>query len=72
VAPLTGGTAVCAPAPERRQNSLPLTDSFFDLCKFSGIGSMEYKYDRRFGKFLWSSDRWPNRLSGGGLQLSTA
>jgi D-aspartate ligase len=49
--PLTGGTAVCVPAPEREAELVTLTNSFFDSCGFAGIGSMEYKYDRRFGKF---------------------
>jgi len=49
--PLTGGTASCMPAPDRRDELEALTEKFFDSCGFVGMGSMEFKYDQRRGRF---------------------
>jgi predicted ATP-grasp superfamily ATP-dependent carboligase len=49
--PLTGGTASCLPAPEQADELEALTNKFFDACGFVGLGSMEFKYDRRRGRF---------------------
>jgi predicted ATP-grasp superfamily ATP-dependent carboligase len=49
--PLVGGTASCAPAPDARDELLALTDAFFAALGFVGLCSMEYKRDRRDGKF---------------------
>src|SRR5438874_1067351 len=50
--PFVGGTASCVPAPERESAELKrLTDSFFSAVGFIGMGSMEYKRDRRDGQF---------------------
>src|SRR5207302_11116288 len=50
--PFVGGTASCVPAPERESAELKrLTDSFFFAVGFIGMGSMEYKRDRRDGLF---------------------
>jgi predicted ATP-grasp superfamily ATP-dependent carboligase len=48
---LTGGTASCMPAPEVSAELTALTDGFFDKAGFVGIGSMEFKRDRRDGRF---------------------
>ncbi len=49
--PLVGGTASCAPAPEAQDELVALTDAFFAAVGFVGLCSMEYKRDRRDGKF---------------------
>jgi D-aspartate ligase len=49
--PLVGGTASCVPAPEHANELTALTDRFFDLVGMIGICSMEFKRDRRDGKF---------------------
>ena len=49
--PLVGGTASCVPAPEAADELTTLTNRFFASVGFVGIGSMEYKRDRRDGKF---------------------
>jgi predicted ATP-grasp superfamily ATP-dependent carboligase len=48
---LVGGTASCIPAPEAGAELISLTDRFFGVVGFVGVGSMEYKRDRRDGKF---------------------
>jgi predicted ATP-grasp superfamily ATP-dependent carboligase len=49
--PLVGGTACCIPAPEAADALMQLTDRFFEAVGFVGLGSMEYKRDRRDGTF---------------------
>ena len=49
--PLVGGTASCAPAPDVQDELVALTDAFFAAVGFVGLCSMEYKRDRRDGKF---------------------
>ena len=49
--PLVGGTASCIPAPEYAAELESLTNEFFAASGFSGMGSMEYKRDRRDGRF---------------------
>jgi len=48
---LVGGTACCVPAPEVAEELIDLTSRFFGAVGFIGLGSMEYKRDRRDGKF---------------------
>jgi predicted ATP-grasp superfamily ATP-dependent carboligase len=48
---LVGGTASCVPAPEAAAELTDLTDRFFAAVGFVGLGSMEYKRDRRDGAF---------------------
>jgi predicted ATP-grasp superfamily ATP-dependent carboligase len=48
---LVGGTASCIPAPEAAEELIALTDAFFGRIGFCGLGSMEYKRDRRDGRF---------------------
>lgn len=49
--PRIGGTASCAPAWEHEAELARLTTKFFSRAEFTGMGSMEYKRDRRDGKF---------------------
>jgi D-aspartate ligase len=49
--PLVGGTAICTPAPEFASELESLTDRFFATVGFVGMGSMEFKHDRRDGRF---------------------
>ena len=49
--PLVGGTASCMPAREFAAELESLTERFFAAAGFAGIGSMEYKRDRRDGRF---------------------
>ena len=49
--PLVGGTASCVPAPEAAEELTRLTDRFFTRVGFVGLGSMEFKRDRRDGLF---------------------
>ncbi|HEX3653477.1 MAG TPA: hypothetical protein VHU18_11715 [Rhizomicrobium sp.] len=49
--PLVGGTASCIPAPEAAAALISATDKFFEAVGFFGIGSMEFKRDRRDGQF---------------------
>jgi predicted ATP-grasp superfamily ATP-dependent carboligase len=49
--PLVGGTATCMPAPEAEAELAKTTNRFFDAVGFVGLGSMEYKRDRRDGRF---------------------
>src|SRR4029077_16877616 len=46
-----GGTASCMPAPDAAGELPEMTDGFFSAVGFVGVGSMEYKRDRRDGKF---------------------
>jgi predicted ATP-grasp superfamily ATP-dependent carboligase len=48
---LVGGTASCIPAPEAAAELTKLTDDFFGTVGFLGVGSMEFKRDRRDGRF---------------------
>lgn len=50
--PLVGGTASCMPAPEAEAAIAGLTARFFETVKFAGLGSMEYKRDRRTGRYV--------------------
>jgi predicted ATP-grasp superfamily ATP-dependent carboligase len=49
--PLVGGTASCTSAPECADELTALTDAFFDSVGMVGICSMEYKRDRRDGRY---------------------
>ncbi|HUO98673.1 MAG TPA: hypothetical protein VMU01_08380 [Rhizomicrobium sp.] len=49
--PLVGGTATCMPAPEAEAELNETTSRFFAAVGFTGLGSMEYKRDRRDGRF---------------------
>lgn len=50
--PLVGGTASCMPAPEVKEELAALTARFFAATAFVGLASMEYKRDRRSGRFV--------------------
>ena len=49
--PQTGSTASCTVAPEADSELRHLTKAFFDKTRFVGMCSMEFKQDRRTGKF---------------------
>lgn len=49
--PLVGGTASCMPAPEFELELADLTNQFFAAVGFVGMCSLEYKRDRRDGRF---------------------
>jgi predicted ATP-grasp superfamily ATP-dependent carboligase len=49
--PLVGGTAFCMAAPEVAEELSACTDAFFRHGGFQGMGSMEFKRDRRDGTF---------------------
>jgi D-aspartate ligase len=49
--PQTGGTASCTAAPEESRLLEELTDRFFDRSHCVGMVSMEFKRDRRSGRF---------------------
>jgi predicted ATP-grasp superfamily ATP-dependent carboligase len=49
--PLVGGTASCVPAPDMAAELTALTGKLFDALSFVGLCSMEYKRDRRDGRF---------------------
>lgn len=49
--PLVGGTATCVPAPEVKEELIALTEQFFSAVGFIGLCSMEFKRDRRDGRF---------------------
>lgn len=49
--PQVGGTASCTPAPDVSHELIVLTNDFFDAVGFVGLGSMEYKRDKRDKKF---------------------
>ena len=50
--PDVGVTASCTAAPEARLILQPLTEAFFERVSFVGMGSIEFKRDRRTGEFL--------------------
>ena len=50
--PQTGSTASCTVAPEAESELRGLTKAFFDKAEFVGMCSMEFKQDRRTGKFF--------------------
>lgn len=50
--PQTGSTASCTAAPEVESELRPMTKAFFDKTQFVGMCSMEFKQDRRTGKFF--------------------
>lgn len=49
--PLVGGTAFCIAAPEAASSLIDLTNRFFTAVGFVGLGSIEYKKDRRDGVY---------------------
>lgn len=49
--PRIGGTASCIAAPEHAHELTIMTQRFFQRVGFEGMGSMEYKRDRRDGRF---------------------
>lgn len=49
--PAIGGTASCTAAWEYAEELAEMTASFFAATGFTGMGSMEYKRDRRDGRF---------------------
>lgn len=49
--PYIGGTASCISAPDQSEELTRITVDFFRVAGFSGMGSMEYKRDRRDGRF---------------------
>ncbi|MGH9809929.1 MAG: FAD-dependent oxidoreductase, partial [Terriglobia bacterium] len=49
--PRIGGTASCLGTTEHADTLLRLTEDFFGAVQFTGMGSMEYKLDRRDGRF---------------------
>ena len=50
--PNVGGTASCIPAPQAAAELEALTKRFFDAVGCRGMASIEYKRDRRTGRFL--------------------
>ena len=50
--PAVGITAVCAAAPEMDEELTRLTRQFTERVGYKGIGSLEFKRDRRSGKLL--------------------
>lgn len=48
---LVGGTACCVPAPEAAEELTATTNRFFAAVGFTGLCSMEYKRDRRDGRY---------------------
>lgn len=50
--PQTGVTASCVAAPEAAAELEAVTTDFFRRCGVLGLASMEYKRDRRSGRFL--------------------
>jgi predicted ATP-grasp superfamily ATP-dependent carboligase len=49
--PRIGGTASCIGTTDHADVLLGLTEGFFRAVQFTGMGSMEYKRDRRDGRF---------------------
>jgi D-aspartate ligase len=47
-----GSTAICVAAPEARQALEPMTLAFAERTGFDGMGSMEYKWDERYKRFV--------------------
>jgi D-aspartate ligase len=50
--PAIGSTAVCVAAPEVASELLPITMRFITQVGYRGLGSLEFKRDRRSGRFL--------------------
>jgi predicted ATP-grasp superfamily ATP-dependent carboligase len=50
--PAVGITAICAAAPEQDEELTRLTQQFTERVGYKGIGSLEFKRDRRSGKLL--------------------
>ena len=50
--PAIGSTAVCVGAPEVADDLLALTMDFIKRVGYRGLGSLEFKRDRRSGRFL--------------------
>jgi len=47
-----GSTAVCVAAPEARERLEPMTLAFAERAGMEGMGSMEYKWDDNYKKFV--------------------
>ena len=47
-----GSTAVCVAAPEARESLEPMTLAFAECAGMEGMGSMEYKWDDNYKKFV--------------------
>jgi predicted ATP-grasp superfamily ATP-dependent carboligase len=50
--PGVGSTAICVAAPEAREALEPLTLAFMERAGFYGMGSMEYKWDDNYKRFV--------------------
>jgi predicted ATP-grasp superfamily ATP-dependent carboligase len=50
--PRIGSTAICAPAPEAHAELAALTTNLAKRLRFSGMGSLEFKWDARARRFL--------------------
>lgn len=50
--PDVGNTAICVAAPEARHVLEPMTLAFADCAGWEGMGSMEYKWDDNYKKFI--------------------
>lgn len=50
--PGVGNTAICVAAPEVADLLRPLTEKFIDISEYRGLGSVEFKWDTRAGRFL--------------------
>jgi len=50
--PRVGSTAVCVPAPEAAEMLRPVTERFLDASQYEGLGSLEFKWDPRDGRFV--------------------
>lgn len=50
--PGIGSTAVCVAAPEAAEALGPLTEEFLALTGYKGLGSLEFKWDPRTGRFI--------------------
>jgi D-aspartate ligase len=50
--PRVGSTAVCVPAPEAAEMLRPVTEKFLDASQYEGLGSLEFKWNPRTGRFV--------------------
>lgn len=50
--PRVGSTAVCVPAPEAAGALRPVTEKFLDASHYEGLGSLEFKWNPRDGRFV--------------------
>jgi D-aspartate ligase len=50
--PGLGSTAVCLPAPDAADLLRPLTEKFLDITGYQGLGSLEFKWDSRRGRYV--------------------